>query len=150
MNIAAILDGVVSHALATGRFERVNQHEPKSAPGTGLSCAVWVQSVGPALAASGLQATTGLVVFNVRLYTPMLGEPQDAIDPEIIATVDELFTAYSGDFELGGSVRCIDLLGQAGTPMRAEAGYLSQDNRLYRVMTITLPVLVNDCWEQSA
>lgn len=148
MNIAAILDGVVSHALATGHFERVNAHEPKSAPGNGLTAAVWAQSIGPVPAGSGLQMTSGLVVFNVRLYTPMISEPQDAIDPALITALDALFVAYSGDFELGGNVRCIDLLGQAGTPMQAQAGYLEQDRKIYRVMTITLPVIVNDAWEQ--
>lgn len=148
MNIAGILDGVVSHAAASGWFERVNSHEPKNAPGKGLTAAVWVQSMGPVPTGSGLQATTGHVVFNVRVYSSMLQEPQDAIDPNMLAAVDALFAAYSGDFDLGGTVRCVDLLGQAGTPLSAQAGYLTIDNKIFRVMTVTLPVLVNDAWEQ--
>ena len=150
MNLTGILDSIVSHALASGHFERVNGHEPKSAPGNGLTAAVWAQDIGPVPAGSGLQATSGLLVFNVRLYTPMISEPQDAIDPALMAAVHALFTAYSGDFDLGGNVRCIDLLGQAGTPLSARAGYLEQDKKIYRVFTITLPVIVNDAWEQVA
>ena len=149
-NIAAILDAIVSHALASGHFERVNGHEPKSAPGNGLTAAVWAQEVGPVPAGSGLQMTSGLLVFNVRLYTPMISEPQDAIDPALLAAVDALMGAYSGDFELGGNARCVDLLGQAGTPLSARAGYLEQNKTIYRVFTITLPVIVNDAWEQAA
>lgn len=148
MNVQAILDAVVSHAAASGQFERVNGHEPKSAPGNGLTAAVWVQSVGPVPNGSGLQRTSAVLVFNVRVYTPMLMEPQDAIDPALVGAVDALMSAYSGDFELGGNVRCVDLLGMAGIPLSAQAGYLEQDKRIYRVMTITLPVIVNDAWEQ--
>lgn len=148
LNISGILDGVVSHAMALGMFERVNQHEPKNNPGLGLTCAVWVDRIGPAPTGSGLQSTTALLVFSVRVYTSMLAEPQDMIDPNITAAVDALMAAYSGDFDLGGTVRNVDLLGQAGTPLSAQAGYLNLDGKLYRVMTITLPVVVNDVWDQ--
>jgi hypothetical protein len=33
--------------------------------------------------------------------------------------------------------------------MTARAGYINQDNKMYRVMTITLPLVVNDTWLQS-
>lgn len=147
LNAGAILDAVVSHALASGQFERVNQHEPKNAPGNGLTAAVWVETIAP-VRSSGLAATSAVVTLNVRLYVSMLAEPQDAIDPNIVAAVDALMTAYSGDFELGGLVQAVDLLGMAGVPMSARAGYLDQDGKLFRVMTITLPLIVNDVWEQ--
>jgi hypothetical protein len=154
VNIRAILDVIVSHAQASGLFETVNGHEPKSAPGAGVyvagvHAAVWVQAIGPVPAGSGLQLTTGRVVFNVRVYTSAIAEPQDAIDPAMVDAVDALMAAYSGDFELGGNVRCVDLLGQAGNPLSAQAGYLEYEGARFRVMTITLPVLVNDLWEQE-
>lgn len=149
MDITGILDRVVSHAMATGLFERVNQHEPKSAPGNGLSCAVWVDSIAPARS-SGLSATSGRLAIQVRIYTSMLSEPPDAIDPALVSAVDALMTAYSGNFGLGGTVRCVDLLGMAGEPLSAKAGYLSQDNKIFRVMTILVPLIVNDLWNQVA
>lgn len=150
MNIRGILDALISHAKASGLFETVNGHEPASAPGHGLHAAVWVDSIGPA-DSSGLQATTGLLVFNVRIYTSVRSEPADAIDPALVDAVDALMTAYSGDFDLGEQVRCVDLLGQAGTPLSARAGYLEMDDgAVFRVMTLTVPVLVNDLWEQVA
>ena len=147
INATGILDSILSHALASGLFERVNGHEPKSAPGNGLSAAVWLDSIGPVVS-SGLAATSARLAVNVRLYTAMLADPQDAIDPNLIAAVDTLMTAYSGDFDLGGNVRNVDLLGQAGTPLSAQAGYLNQDGKLFRAMTILLPLIVNDVWEQ--
>lgn len=144
-----IIDAVTSHALASGHFERVNGHEPKSAPGNGITGAVWVDATEPARGGSGLAATTARLTLNVRLYTSMLAEPPDAIDPRLMAAHDALMTAYSGDFTLDGLVRAVDLLGMAGVPLSSRAGYLTQDSRLYRVITITLPVLVNDVWEQT-
>lgn len=150
MSMTPILDAAVSHAMALGYFERVNAHEPKNKPGNGLTCALWVDRIGPALGSSGLASTTALLILNVRVYTSMLAQPADGIDPNLLDAVDGLMSAYSGDFELGGLVRQVDLLGQFGTPLSAQAGYLPIDNKLYRVMTITLPLVVNDLWSQAA
>lgn len=147
-DVQAIFDAVQSHALASGYFERVNTHEPKNAPGRGLSCAIWVDHIGPAR--SGLASTSVRLVFNVRLYTDMLQEPQDAIDPAVLTACAGLLEDYSGDFTLGGKVESVDLLGKGGVPLQAQAGYISQDGKLMRVMTITLPVISNDAWTQTA
>lgn len=151
MSFAAqtILNAAVSHALASGHFERVNGHEPKNAPGRGITAAIWAQSLGPVPAGSGLTKTTARLVLNIRIYSDMLQEPQDGIDPAVLLAVDSLMSAYSGDFELGGNVRNVDLLGQAGVPMSAEAGYQNVGGTMYRIMTITLPLIVNDVWTQN-
>jgi hypothetical protein len=148
LGTAAILDAVISHAKASGRFERVLTHEPKSAPGNGLSVAVWVQNLRPA-SGSGLATTTARLQLSVRVYTNMLADPQDKIDTRLLDAVDALMAAYTGDFTLGGLVRDVDLLGADGDPLQADAGYLEQDSKLYRVMVITLPLVVNDLWAQA-
>ena len=144
-----IVAALVSHAAALGKFERVNAHEPKNAPGSGLSAAVWAQSIGPQPMASGLQRTTIRVVFNVRIYQSFLSQPEDAIDPNMMRAVSALMDAYSGDFTLGGLVRNVDLLGMQGIPLSAQAGYVNQDGKLFRVYTITVPAIVNDQFEQE-
>jgi len=151
MDTAAILTPILAHAMTSGRFERVNGHEPLNPPGNGLTLAAWSDYIGPVPSTSGLAATTARVVFMVRVYSPAMQLPQDNIDPNLDAAVDALLTAYSGDFELGGQVRNIDLLGQAGTAMSAQAGWVTYpDGAFFRTKTITLPVLVNDAWTQSA
>lgn len=141
---------VMSGALQTGLFETVNGHEPKSAPGNGLTAAVWVDTITGVGAASGLSATSGVVTLNVRIYTPFLQEPPDAIDPNMLTAASTLLGLYTGDFSLGATVRNIDLLGSYGRALAAAAGYLTQDSTIYRVMTITLPVVINDLWTQEA
>ena len=144
----AILAAVQSHASRTGLVERVLGHEPKSAPGNGISVAVWVQNLRPAT--SGLTSTSVRLELSVRVYTNMLAKPEDAIDANLLEVVDALMGAYSGDFTLGGLVKNVDLLGAEGEPLSADAGYLEQDSKLYRVMVISLPLIVNDLWSQSA
>lgn len=149
LNIAGILDSVVSHAMASGFFERVNAHEPVNSPGHGLTAAVWVDGIA-AVRTSGLGTASARLIFNVRLYTPMVQEPADAIDPHLLAATDALMRAYVGDFELGGTVRQVDVFGSHGAVLESRAGYIRQDDATLRVITITLPVIVNDLWDEVA
>src|SRR5690349_21618704 len=125
LDFRGVLTAVADHAAASGLFSRVNKHEPKSAPSGKLIAAIWVQFIGPA--ESGLASTSVRLVLTVRIYTPMISDPPDAIDPAIMRAVDVLMTAYSGDFTLGGLVRNVDLLGRGGVPLSANAAYLNQD-----------------------
>lgn len=147
LSSAAILGAVGDHALATGVFDAVIGHEPKSAPGNGMVAAVWVQSIEPT--SSGLAATSARLVVSIRVYQNMLADPQDTIDVRILGAVDVLMGAYTGDFTLGGLVRSVDLLGADGDPLKAEAGYFEQDSKMFRAMVITLPLHIDDLWTQA-
>lgn len=151
MNIEGILDGLVSHAAELGWYSRVNMHEPKgkNPAGDGLTAAIWLQALAP-IRSSGLASTSGRLEFWVRTYTSMLAEPQDQIDPRVLGAVDALMGAYSGDFTLGGLIRCVDLLGAHGTPLSAKAGYLEQGGRLFRVVDVVVPLVIDDLWAQEA
>lgn len=151
MDVLGIFDAVESHAMALGVFERVNTHEPKNAPGSGMSAFIWVNDIRPAQGGSGLNATSVLLTLNVRVQDSMLQEPQDFIDPQMLTAVDALMAAYSGDFDLGvDEVRNVDLLGTYGTGgLSARAGYLEHDKKMFRVMVVNLPIVLNDVWAQS-
>jgi hypothetical protein len=128
MDIVAIRAAMIDHALSLGLFASVSGHEPKAAPATGgLTGAVWADLIEPARARSGLDSTTVRLVWNVRVGTNMVAEPQDDIDLDVLVAVAALMQAYSGDFTLGGAVEEVDLLGAYGTPLAARAGYLNQD-----------------------
>lgn len=149
-NQAAVLtlfDKVVSFALATGWFDHVNQHEPKSAPGHGLECSVWINSISP-VRSSGLSATSGVVILYARVYTNFRQQPFDMIDPNVTSAAVELMGALTGDFDLGGEARNIDVLGMTGNPLSAQAGYVEIDRQMFRVMTVTIPIIMNDMFAQ--
>ena len=146
------IDALVSHALASGMFGSVNGHEPKSAPAANqITCAVWVQRFVPYPEGSALANVTGTLTVMVRLYAPSLAEPADAIDPDMMDAADVLMAAYAGHFTLGGNVRNIDLLGEASGSqgLTLNAGYLTQDSRQFRVLDITLPMVINDVWQEA-
>lgn len=145
-----VFDAVVSDAQASGYFDKVNLHEPKAKPGYGLTAAVWVQSIGPVPLGSGLSQTTARVEFKERIYTNMLQEPQDMIDPMMLKAVSNMIRRYHDDFDFAGAIRNVDLLGNFGDPLFAEFGYVAigVPEQLYRCATLTIPCIVNDVWTQ--
>lgn len=143
-----IFDAVVSDAQRSGYFDKVNLHEPKRKPGTKLTAAIWVQNLKPIALASGLATTSALVLFMLRIYSNMMKEPQDMIDPQLLKAASNLMRRYHDDFDFGGAIRNVDLLGQFGVALEAQAGYLEQDNTMFRIMDITIPCIVNDVWPQ--
>jgi hypothetical protein len=149
LGLRAVLDVLASHAWKTGHFEQVLKHEPKNAPGKGLTYALWVDRVAP-IHGSGLASASAVVTVTGRIYGNMLAEPQDDIDTNVIGALDVLLTAYCGDFDLGANVRHLDVLGAEGPTLSASTGYLTQDNKLFRVATVALPVIINDVWTESA
>jgi hypothetical protein len=140
---------IVSHAQATGVFDQAEQHEP-GVIGKGLTFAVWGDSIVPVNTGSGLASTTGLVVFNCRVYTPTVQEPQDAIDPAVFAAASSIIGRIIGDFTLNDLAPLgVDIRGRSGQQIRAQAGYIKPANEVqYRVMTIIIPVLVADAWDE--
>lgn len=149
LNLAGLLVAVADNALKTGELERFTLHEPKSAPGQGISGSVHLTAVRPSTRTSGLAVTSVVVVFTVRIYSSMLAEPLDAIDTKVANAVDALFTAYSGDFTLGGTAMDVDLLGIEGTAMAAQAGYITIGQTMFRIMDVTLPIIMSDVYTQA-
>lgn len=151
VGINSLINAVVSHASTSGHFDRVQNHEPKSAPsGTGLTYAVFLAAIGPARNASGMIATSARVELTGRIYKAFISEPEDLIDPAITEAVDALMSAYSGDFELGGNARNVDLLGASGAPLGGRAGYQTIAKVTFRVFDLVIPIIVNDAWNQGA
>ncbi len=150
MDVQGIYDAVVGHHRATGRYEHVVGHEPKSAPDDALTGAIWVRRIRPIALASGLDASSAILTLMSRTYHNMLVDPMDEIDPAIALTVVDVMTRLHGDLTLGGLARNIDVLGQFGEAFAAQDGYIGQDGRIYRVMDLTIPVVVNDVFPQVA
>lgn len=145
-----LLEAALSHAAAVGHFERVNMHEPKNAPGNGLTAALWTQSYGPAVGLSSLSTTSMRLQLTLRIYQNALMDPPDMIDPVVMDAADALFAAYSGDFQLDDLVFEVDLLGTYGTPLSLVAGYINIDGKMNRIVDINLPLIIDDVYVQGA
>jgi len=143
-----VLDVLISEAERLGVFERVNTHEAKSAPGRGLYCSIWLQEVAADPRTSGLAATSVRLTWLARVQSNFLAEPQDGIDPNILDAADLFLDAMQGDLDVGGHALSIDVLGLSGVRLGGRAGYVDQDGKKFRVMDITIPVLLDDVWVQ--
>lgn len=149
VDVDTLLDRLASHARSIGYIDEVLMFEPKRKPAAGITMGIWLDDLGPATSGSG--ATSLRALWFARLYTNMLAEPQDLIDPRMMSAAAAYMGALTGDLTLGDhpQVRDIDALGIHGVDLRAKAGYIEQDGKLYRVMTVTVPVLLNDVWDQE-
>jgi hypothetical protein len=148
--VNALFAALVSEAQQLGCFEQVIQHEPKNAPTSLPACAIWWQVIRPART-SGLASVSGVVSFRARIYeTAMLAEPPDAVDPGLLAHTGLLMAALSEGFTFGGTVREVDLLGAEGESLSAESGFIAHDSRTFRVAELTVPVVINDLWDEEA
>lgn len=151
LDIGSVLDKLVSHALASGHFESVNEFKVDEPSGSGIVIGIWGDDITP-LKSSGLASTSVRITFKVRLFSSTEAAPESYLERAMVDATSALLTAYSGDFELGGDVgaRNIDLLGSEGQPLSANAHYMNLSGVIFRVMDITLPVLINDVWDQTA
>lgn len=141
-HFGALLD--IAHS--SGLFDSVTGYEPKSAPATGMSVSVWGSSVSTVPQVSGLGAVSVRAELQLRIHKGMLSEPQESIDLDVINAAGQLMGALAGGYTLGGIAHAVDLLGAYGEALRAEAGYLTIGNTLFRVMDVFVPIILNDVW----
>jgi len=146
LDIDTLMGKLVSHAQATGHFDSVNTHEPDNAPGNGVSCSVVLDRIN--FVQGGLDYTSARVAFAMALYYPANNLPRDDSEAYLIKALDAVMGRLNGDFTLGDTVRMIDIGGAHGEELSTIAGYVKIDEQLYRVMEITLPLIVNDVWEE--
>jgi hypothetical protein len=144
--LSPVLSAVADDAMASGLFDRVNQHEAAKAPGTGLTADVWVDTVEAAPGASGLAASGAVVTFNVRIYAPLVAVSRDLTDPKLVDAVATLMGAYVAGFTLTGLIRNVDVGGEFGRGLTAPFGYITTGGIEFRVATISLPCVINDLW----
>lgn len=148
-----IFNAVETDLLTVGWFERVGLHEPKNAPGYGLTAAAWVQAgPDPLPGESGLAASSALLTFFVRIYHPMISSSPDLIDRNATKANSALLRRWHDnyDFGLDPLVRNVDLLGMSGVRLSSRGGYVEQSGTMFRCMTITLPIIINDVWPQGS
>lgn len=147
-DVGRIMNALASYLGQLGAFKSIPLHEPKTTLASGLSAAIWHQSILPIQEYSTLGSTSLRIEFVIRLYDNMLREPADDIDPEMTRVVNLIFNAFHGGFTLGGLINQIDVIGTWGPPLRSEAGYVNLSGGLFRGITIYVPVIIVNAFNQ--
>lgn len=151
LDIPGLQGAVMAAYQRAGGFEDVLGHEPRHAPNQGLTGACWLQGVRPIGRASGLRGAATLITFLMRIYVPAgTGDNQsyDEIDQKMLDATDRVLALLVGGFTLGGRVRNVDVFGSHSPGLSADAAYQQIGAARFRVMTITLPLIVNDMFPE--
>lgn len=143
-----LIDTVISLALATAHFDDVAGYEPPSAPGRGVRAGVWVDEIVP-VRSSGLDSVSIRFTLTVRITRDAGGDELEMIDPQITLATAALMNALSNDFTLGDEAREVDIFGSEGVGLRARAGWVEIDSKRYRAMNVTVPIILNDSFEET-
>lgn len=152
LNTRQYIDALISHAMSLGHLASVNETDIGSMPGNSdLIGVLYWRRMRPIPARSGLNTTSVLIEFNMRLIRATNTDPMGEIDPQMMDATDALMNAYSTDFTLGGVVAEIDLLGEYGQALESDSGFLKMTEELtFRIVDITIPCVINDVWTQEA
>ena len=138
-NPKPIMEKLRSFLAASARFPGgTGIGEPKAPPTSAYASVILGPITLTEPTAGG--ATSGRIDLIVRIYRDAINEPLEDTEFLMATTVLELFEDFCGDFDFGdANVRNLLPLDMAATP-----GYQTIGNTLYRVMDITVPLMVND------
>lgn len=144
--IKSTLNAVASKMQASGYFAAVMIGEPKSPPTGGgphnIVAAIWMTRAG--VVGTTLTKTIESHVLTVRLYTDMLAEPQEDIEFGLAAVTSDFMSDLCGEYDLGATIRNIDIAGEYGTALSAEWGHVDVSGKMCRIVDVTLPLTVDD------
>lgn len=141
----ALFTEVQSYAQALNIFQGVDLHDPWNAPGSQMFCSINLGRAKLLPTASGMISASGQVTLTVRVWSSALQRPLDGIDPGILAAACSLMGALAGGFTLNETVRNIDVFG-----MTAEPAYVDFEGKPFRVIEITVGIVINDMFTESA
>jgi hypothetical protein len=146
---------IEDHAKRLGIFTEVIPFDPGSAPtGKGLTMAFWFGSMFPIPRESGLSATSMVQMMYARLFLNITTERTRETDPTILGAAVLVMRELTSDISFGLDDEGVwtDLLGNARNPgVRADPRYVKygQGGALFRVVDITIPVVLEDFFAQS-
>jgi hypothetical protein len=152
-NIKSTLDAIASHIARTGYVNDTRIGEPSSPPDAieKLHAAIYMASAS--VVGLTLAETIEQHIVTVRLYRrAAFGQGDDAgqVETEMALAVSQISSNLIGEFDLGGTMRNIDVGGQYGQAFQAQFGYVSLGSTMFRTVDITVPLIVDGSATQAA
>jgi hypothetical protein len=144
-DISDTLHAVETYVQKLGLFNSVRIGEPKDALAQGFHAAIWMESVSINMVYVGGD-TRETHTVTLRIYKDMFADetdPQQNLEIDMAVTTSKLMDNLLGDTDLESTVMSIDAAGMDGTSTDRNFGYTNLSGTLYRIVDITLPIIVN-------
>lgn len=152
LDILGLHAALCAVAQRAGGFDTVDDHEPREAPNNAAHAAFWLGPIRPVGArVSGLGSVGTVMTWFGRIFLPAgdgVSMPYGEIDRELYRLTDALCALFFGDFTLGGRVREVDIFGHSSPGFSADPDYVKIGGKTFRSMRFTLPLIVNDQYEE--
>lgn len=152
LNAASVLAALKTVFEATGCFDAgVITSSGVAPPPVGMSVQIYaIPPWKPLKERSGLRTTSMLTTWAARMLTPIGTPPADDLDMNLLTAYSTVMNVLVGGFTLNGQVEQLDLLGAYGVGMPMDPQYLQMGGDVYRAMTLTLSLVLDDVWEEVA
>lgn len=141
-HVKSSLQAIASYMKAKGYIRKVDVGEPKNPPAENISACVFMDSAG--VVELTLNSTIELHVVIARIYMNIDQEPVDRLEKEIARTVSRIKNDLAGEYDLGATIRQVDVGGEYGTPLNAEMGYIELGGITFRTADVQIPLVVDD------
>ena len=138
----ATLAAITSFLKSQGRVAGGNVQigEPKSPPQGRIFAAVFMERIGTP--ETVLDAPVRLYELAIRLYRDFTADGTET-EIEMARAVGELFEDLEGDFDLGASIRHVDVGGIYSAGLQATWGYLDVSGVMFRTCDVSVPLVVD-------
>lgn len=141
-NIRATLQAIQSYLEASGYFVGSQVSEPKQPPPEGFYAAVYMSAAG--VNSLTLTGTIERHLPIIRVYRQMLAEPAEDIEFGMAEVISKVASDLIGEYDLGATIRNVDVGGQTGAPMSATWGYVDVGGAMFRIVDLIVPLIVDD------
>lgn len=139
--IVATLDQMHSHLKGLGYLGHVQIGEPMAPPEAETTAAIFASGVR--VAETTLNSIIELHTITIRIYKDMLVHPPEELEKGLSIVTSHLMKELGSDLDLGGNIRSVDVAGIYGSVLEAQWGSIQIQNKMYKVVDITVPLIVD-------
>lgn len=139
-NIQTTLEQIRDYIRDNDRAERCEIGHRLSAPTEKTYVAVFLDRAQ--VVETTLASTIELHVVTIRYYQQTAGQDLEAVELNLAKQAELILEDLLGDYDLGGTVRAVDVGGSYGTAPQVTFEWIEETT--YRVAEITLPLIVDD------
>ena len=136
---------IQNHLSQSGLFADVQIGEPMSAPDTSDRAFAAILLGPRRVVETTLATSVEERSVIIRVYIAVRREPRQDIEFELDEIASDILSRLGGDFELGGDIRQVWVTGMVASPAYQQVGTV-----MYRLIDITVPMIVDDSVTWSA